>query len=71
MSFLIEWENSSLIYGGLTLFSIKKDLVGGSIRKDGNNFARPVGIVLTFGKNHVIESKAADHNKGRQIVCNS
>lgn len=68
---LIEWEDGALIYGCFALLSIKKDLVWGIMSNDSDNFTRPVRIVLALGKDHVIESKAVDHNKGRQIVCNS
>lgn len=58
--FLIVGDDTALVDSGLALFSIKEYLIG-AIGEDFEDFTGPIGIILTFGEDHISKAELGVH----------
>ena len=63
VTFLIERNDKIVFYSSLTFLPIKQDLTRTTVSKGANDLTRPIGIVLAFGKDHVIILVGDVHDK--------
>lgn len=59
VGFIIKGDDVGGVYCRLAFLSVKEDFVGVVFGEESNNFTRPIRIVLTFGKYHLMQSKLA------------
>lgn len=63
--------NEGGIDSGLALLPVEEHFVGGALRERGDDFARPIGIILTLSEDHFSEAVLINHRISYKLVNHS